>query len=73
MVFMATNTLKICCSKYEKHTKLKSIKVLYNWNITVISSFCNKCDNQNNEIFKNEEIVEILKYPGLIDNIKYHI
>ena len=33
-------------------------------------SFCNKCDNHNNETFKEEkELVEILKSLGLTDNI----
>ena len=33
-------------------------------------SFGNKCDNRNNEIFKEEEeLVEILKSLGLTDNI----
>ena len=37
----------------------------------VLSNKCNKCGNNNDKIFKEEESLKILKNPGLIDNIKW--
>ena len=36
---------------------------------TVFSIICNKCKNEDEKIFKEEESIEILKILGLIENI----
>ena len=35
----------------------------------VLSIICNKCENEDEELFKEEESIEILKTLGLIENI----
>ena len=36
---------------------------------TVFSIICNKCKNEDEKTFKEEESIEILKILGLIENI----
>ena len=35
----------------------------------VLSIICSKCENEHEKIFKEEELVEILKFLGLIKSI----
>ena len=35
----------------------------------VLSIVCSKCNNEDEKIFKEEESIEILKIPFLIENI----
>ena len=35
----------------------------------VLSIICNKCENEDEELFKEEESIDILKILGLIENI----
>ena len=35
----------------------------------VLSIICSKCKNEGEKIFREEESTEILKIPGLIENI----
>ena len=50
----------IVCGKYKK--KLKKILVL--------SIVCSKCDSKDENIFKEQESIVILKVFGLINNIE---
>ena len=36
---------------------------------TFLSIVCSKCNNEDEKIFKEEESIEILKIPFLIENI----
>ena len=63
----------IICGKYRKFQKPK---ITYTLEKTlVLSIICIKCKNENEEIFKEEESIEILKILGLIQNglIDYNI
>ena len=41
------------------------------FNKTLVHSIiCNKCDSQEEKLFKEEEAIEILKILGIIDNIE---
>ena len=37
---------------------------------TVLSIICNKCGSKNEKIFEKEELIEILKFLGLINNVE---
>ena len=58
----------IICGKYRKFEKPKIIYFLQT--TLVLSIICNKCKNEDEKIFKEEESVEILKILGLINNIE---
>ena len=36
----------------------------------LLSSICNKCGSEDEKIFQEEELIEILKIIGLINNIE---
>ena len=59
----------ICCTEYEKYTKLKKFRISYiPSKRLVFSASCTKCIGDNDKMFKEEELIEILKILDLIDN-----
>ena len=61
---------KICCIRCAKYIKLKQSKILYILSkVLVFSTFCERCSSNNDEIFKEEESVEIFIILGCINNI----
>ena len=59
----------ICCTEYEKYTKLKKSRISYiPSKRLVFSASCTKCIGDNDKMFKEEELIEILKILDLIDN-----
>ena len=65
--------MKIYCNVYDKYRKSKNSKISYflkkHQEFSVVYS---KCCHEYKKIFKEEELSEILKYLGLITNIKKH-
>ena len=59
----------VICSKHRKFEKPKMSYLLEK--ILVFSVVCSKCKNEDEKIFKEEELTEILKVLGLIENIYY--
>ena len=57
----------IICGKYRKFEKPKISYLLEK--TLVLSIICSKCKNKDEKIFKEEESIEILKTPDLIQNI----
>ena len=57
----------ITCSKYRKFEKLKISYILEK--TSVVSIICRNCKNIEEKVVKEEESIEILKIPGLIENI----
>ena len=57
----------IICGKYRKFEKPKTSYLLKK--ILLLSIICSKCKNEDEKIFKEEESFEMLKTPGLIENI----
>ena len=57
----------IICGQYRKLEKPKRPWFLEK--TLVIFIFCSKCKNEDETLFKEEESNEILKVPGLIENI----
>ena len=57
----------IICRKYRKFEKPKISYLLEK--TLVLSIICSKCKNEDKRIFKEEELIEILKPLGLIENI----
>ena len=53
----------VVCGKYRKFEKPKISYLL------VLSIICCKCKNKDEKLFKEEELSEILKVLGLIENI----
>ena len=53
----------VVCGKYRKFEKPKISYLL------VLSIICSKCKNKDEKLFKEEELSEILKVLGLIENI----
>ena len=53
----------VVCGKYRKFEKPKISYLL------VLSIICSKCENKDEKLFKEEELSEILKVLGLIENI----
>ena len=49
----------VICSRYRKFEKPKILYLLEK--ILVLSIFCSECKNEDEEIFKKEESIEILK------------
>ena len=61
---------KLYCIMYGKYRKFKKPKILCLLEKTlVLSIICSKCKNEDEELFKEEEPIEILKILGLIENI----
>ena len=56
----------VICSKYRKFEKPKKSNLLEK---TVLSIICNKCKNEEEEVFPEEDSIEVLKILGLIENI----
>ena len=55
---------------YGKYRKFEKPKISYLLEKTlVLSIICSKCKNEGEKTFKKEESIEILKIPGLIENI----
>ena len=54
------------CGKYRK---FEQRKITYLLEKTVVSFICNKCKNEDEKLFKEEESIEIFKILGLIENI----
>ena len=52
----------VICGKYRKFEKLKISYLLEK--TLVISIICSKCKNENEKLFKEEELIEILKILG---------
>ena len=57
----------VICGKYRKFEKPKISFLLEK--ILVLSIICNKCKNEDEKLFKEEESIEILEIIGLIENI----
>ena len=61
---------KIYCVIFEKHRKFKILKISYILDKTIVLSIiCSKCENEVEEMFQEEESIEILKFLGLIKNV----
>ena len=58
----------IICGKYRKFEKPK-ISQLFREKTLVLSIICRKCKNEDEQLFKEEKPIEILKIIGLIENI----
>ena len=58
---------RVICGKYRKFEKPKISYVLEK--TLVLFVICNKCKNEDEEIFKEEDSIEISKILGLIENI----
>ena len=52
----------VICGKYRKFEKLKISYLLEK--TLVISLICSKCKNEDEKLFKEEELIEILKTLG---------
>ena len=62
---------KIYCIKCNKYRKFKNPKISYIFNKTlVLSIICDKCGSKDEELFKEEKSIEILKILILIKNIR---
>ena len=57
----------VICGKYWKFEKTKISYLLEK--TLVLSIICNKCKNEDEKLFREEEPIEILKIVGLIENI----
>ena len=57
----------VICGKYRKFEKTKLSYILEK--TLVLSIICNKCKNEDEKIFKEEESFEILKIFCLIEEI----
>ena len=57
----------VICSEYRKFEKPKISYLLEK--TVVLSIICSKCKNEDEELFKEEESIEILKILDLIENI----
>ena len=61
------NIYFVICDKYRK---FKKPKISYIFKKTLVfSGICSKCENEDGNIFKEEESIEISKTLGLIRNI----
>ena len=58
----------VVCGKYKKFEKPKISSILEK--TLVLSIICSKCKNEDENIFKEEESIEILKILVLINNIE---
>ena len=57
----------VICGKYRKFEKPKISHLLEK--TLVLSIICSKCKNEDEKLFKEEELIEILKVFSLIENI----
>ena len=58
----------VVCGKYKKFEKPKISSI--SEKTLVLSIICSKCKNEDGNIFKEEESIEILKILVLINNIE---
>ena len=64
---------EIYCTKCKKYKEFKKPKISYIcYKTLVLSSICNKCGNEDEKIYMEEESIEILKILRLINNIEEH-
>ena len=60
---------KIYCIKWDKYRKFKNPKISHIFDKKlVLSIIYNKCNSNDEKIFKEEESIEILKILGLVNN-----
>ena len=57
----------VICGKYKKFEKLS---YLLEKKKSVLFIICSKCKNEEEKICKEEQLIEILKILGLIENIQ---
>ena len=61
---------KLCCIICGKYKKFEKPKISYlSEQILVLSVICSKCNNNDEQLFKAEESMEILKTLRLIENV----
>ena len=61
---------KLCCIICGKYKKFEKSKISYlSEQILVLSIICSKCNNNDEQLFKAEESMEILKTLRLIENV----
>ena len=61
---------KLYCVICGKYTKFEKFKISYLLEKTlVLSIICSVCKNEDEKLFKGEELTDILKILGLIENI----
>ena len=61
---------KLCCIICGKYKKFEKPKISYLSEQTlVLSIICSKCNNNDEQLFKVEESMEILKTLRLIENV----
>ena len=61
---------KLYCVIRGNYRKFEKPKISYFLEKTlVLSVICNKCKNEDEKLFKEEELIEIKKILGLIENI----
>ena len=61
---------KLCCIICGKYKKFEKPKISYLSEQTIVLSIiCSKCNNNDEQLFKVEESMEILKTLRLIENV----
>ena len=61
---------KLYCVIFGRYRKSEKPKISYLLEKTlVLPIICSKCRNEDEQLFKEEESIEILKILGLIENI----
>ena len=61
---------KLCCVTCSKYRKFEKSKVsCFLEKTLVLSIICSKCKNKDENIFKEEDSIAILKILGLTENI----
>ena len=55
------------CGKYRKFEKPR-VWYLFRKKALVLSNICSKCKNEDAEMLKEEESIEVLRIPDLIEN-----
>ena len=62
---------EIYCIKCKKNKEFKKPKISYIcYKALLLSSICNKCGSEDEQIFMEEESIKILKILSLITNIE---
>ena len=65
---------KIYCTKCERYIKPKNFvkpKISYKcYKTLILSSICNRCGSKDEQMFKQEESIDISKILGLINDIE---
>ena len=61
---------KLYCDIFDKYKNIKIPKITYVFEKTFsFSIICNKCENEDEKIFKEEDSIEILTILGLFKNL----